>query len=212
MVKNFNLDYIFQFFELWDENIRIELDNEDWNPLQNAHIKYSSILNLFKSTNLVKKNINKNDIHEYFVYFESSHENTQISMLDVFGKSFKITNSILFIINFMYETIKLLNIFDSTLTETIIFQFSKIVITYINICKDIIIEGEGYKRGRLKTISQKELSILCANMNIIKGIIEVLISNITQEDLHLSLSNILKNIQSVINNSKQRISELFVQM
>jgi hypothetical protein len=86
------------------------------------------------------------------------------------------------------------------------------IITFVNICKETIIEGEGYKRGRLKTISQKELSILCANMNIIRGIIDELLSTLLQEDLQHSLTNILKNTQSVINSSKQRISELFIQM
>jgi hypothetical protein len=212
MVKMFNVDYIFQYFEICDEDIRMELDNEDWNSLPNAPIRYFNMMNMFKTTNLQKKNVNKNDIYEYFVYFESSQEDTQVTMLDVYGRGFKTTNSILYLINFVYESIKLLNIFDSSLTETIIFQFSKLVITFVNICKNTIIEGEGYKRGRLKTISQKEISILCANMNIIRGIVNVLMDNITQEDLHQSLSNILKNTQLVINNSKQRISELFIQM
>ncbi len=208
----FNTDYIFQFFELWDENIRNELENDEWNPLVSIPNKYTNILNLFKSTNLQKKNVQKIDTYEYFVYFETSHENTETAIFDVYGKSYKATNCVLYLIEFIYETIKILNIFDISLTETIVFQFSKMIITYVNLCKEAILEGEGYKRGKLKTISQKELSTLCANMNIIKGIIDVLLTNIIQEELQQSLSNILKNIQLVLNNSKQRIAELFVQM
>jgi hypothetical protein len=212
MVIIYNIDYIFQFFELWDENIRNEFENEEWNPMISIPYKYANILNLFKSTNLQKKNVDKTDTYEYFIYFETSHENTDTPMLDVYGKSYKATNCILYLIEFIYETIKILNIFDITLTETIVFQFSKIIITYVNLCKETILEGEGYKRGKLKTISQKELSTLCANMNIIKGIIDVLLINIAQEELQQSLSNILKNVQLVLNNSKQRIAELFIQM
>lgn len=197
---------------MWDENVRVELEEEDWNPLISVPHKYANLLNLFKTTNLQRKNLDKTDIYEYFIYYETSHENTDTPMLDVYGRGYKITKSVLYLIDFIYDAIKIINIFDSSLTETIVFQFSKLIITYVNLCKDIIIEGEGYKRGKLKSISQKELSILCANMNIIKGVVNVLLESLTQEDLQQSLSNILKNIQQVLNNSKQRIAELFIQM
>lgn len=236
-------EFVFQFFEEKGEYIRDILDREDWNiitsqgdntnintnKIRTAQLKINFLLETnfihLKFTDKAKLNniiansiiINFNERSENFENLENSQNSIpQTSLLEIRDVKFKFTNSILDLINFIFDFVKLISHFDISLCETTVYQFVKILKFYLVFCKETIIEGEGVKRGKLKSISQKEISMLCANINIIEAILFELIKNFSseyleeqQEILIPSLNEILNYVRKLHIYCKEKINELF---
>lgn len=236
-------EFVFQFFEEKAEYIRDILDREDWNiitiqgdntnintnKIRTAQLKINFLLETnfihLKFTDVTKLNniianskiINLNEKSEDSENSENSQNSMpQNSLLGIRDVKFKFTNSILELINFIFDFVKLISHFDISLCETTVYQFVKILKFYLVFCKETIIEGEGVKRGKLKSISQKEISMLCANINIIEAILFELIKNFSseyleeqQEILIPSLNEVLNYVRKLHIYCKEKINELF---
>lgn len=142
--------------------------------------------------------------------------NPDQGLLFINESKFKVTNSSLELLYFVYDTAKVICYFDSNLSETIVYQFVKIVKYYLNFSKEIIIQGEGVKKGKMKSISQKEISLLCANICILETVILQFIKNFScqmmdekQEIIIPSLNELLSITKKMHNNCKEKINELF---
>lgn len=139
-----------------------------------------------------------------------------IPLIEVNETKFKVSASFLEIINFIFDTVKVFCLFDMSLCETIIYQFVKIIKFYIQFCKETVILGEGVKKGKLKSISQKEISLLCGNICVLESIIIQLIKNMSsnlmeekQEIIIPSLNELLNISRKVHINCREKIKELF---
>lgn len=218
---NVYTDFIFQYFELRGEKIYEKVELEDWNPIQTVPNLTQNII-----TFIIKNNIS--ELKTSKIYFETEQpseekdsNNNLKTLLDLgSNNSFKILHLTNELIYFMFDTIKLIIYFDNSLIETIVYQFVKILNQFLTISKNIIIEGEGVKKGRLKSISQKEISMLAAISNIGKSIIISFIKyfssseayNEKQEIVLPALNDSLKQFEKLISCCKEKIYELFKQI
>lgn len=126
---------------------------------------------------------------------------------------FKVMNVTLDLILFIYETIKLILYFDDSLVDAIFYQFSKILSSFYSFSNETIIEGEGVKKGKLKSISQKEISMLSANIVIIRNVLTVLIKNYEDQEMTVQVFTDLYNVYGKLKiNCKEKIYELFQHM
>lgn len=151
---------------------------------------------------------------------QSDDLSTNIGLFNLKDCKYKISSSTLEILNFYYDTFKVIIYFDISLSETIIQQFVKLIKMYLNYCKEVIIEGEGVKKNKLKSISQKEISLLYANISLIETIVLHFIQNFSSDlmqesNLEIiipSLNSILSTIQKIRQSCKDKIRELFFSM
>lgn len=138
-------------------------------------------------------------------------------MLVISNTSYKITNSILEIISFINEIIKLLNYLDQSLLETVIYQFVKITKNYLTNCRETIIDGEGVIKGKMKSISQKHIILLNSNSIILTYILNHLSINIQktfpskQEIILTALKDLLNILNKTCQDCKEKIYDLFYQ-
>jgi len=131
--------------------------------------------------------------------------------------SFKSTLSCLEIIAFIYEIVKLINYLDIGLIETIIYQLVKIMKHYLTACKEFIIDGEGVKRGKMKSITQKHIVLLNSDSIILLNLINHISKNISSEfpSKFEIVQHSLKDLQNIIGklnqDCKEKIYDLFYQ-
>jgi hypothetical protein len=222
-------EFVFQFFEEKGEYIREILDREDWNLIPNVNKFFQLKIKFLLKTNFIDLkfkdktmliNLIANSLNEEIITEEKS---TQVQdppqtnpFLEIKDLKYKTTISTLELINFIFDFIKLVSHFDISLCETTVYQFVKILKFFMTFCKETIIEGEGVKRGKLKSISQKEISMLCANINIIEGILFEIIKNFSSEYLDEQQEILIPSLNEILNYARKlhiycrdKINELF---
>ena len=77
--------------------------------------------------------------------------------------NYKLMLTSLDIIKIIYDSLKILTLFDSSLEENIIQNLTNFLNIYISLNKQIVVDGE----AKFK-LTQREISIACSNVNIIK--------------------------------------------
>jgi len=101
------------------------------------------------------------------------------------------------IIKIFYDGLKMLALFHQSTRVAIITNLSNTLNSFVNSIKKIVLEGEGYKTGKLKRYSQKEISISCANLLIVKYLSEEFIYN-NSKDLNISIfDELMLNLEQI---------------
>jgi hypothetical protein len=215
--SKFESEFIFQFFEVKADTVRNAIEVEEWTNVNNCFNKFQHMLNFIIEEKFIQESQseiqNKDELLEKFIKISS--DSTLIEGVLSLNNSinhnkFKIINATIDLINFTFEAVKILTIFHISLRETIIYQFSKIISNFVHISKETIIDAEGVKKGKLKSISQKEISMLNSTLCIIKNIVSVFIREFSYDDnIVLVLNNLQQNIYKVTLSCREKMNELF---
>lgn len=116
---------------------------------------YQNMLNFIVKNSKAKLKSKTIDIIEKFEVLEES-QLAPLEALEISDERYKVINSLLGFIQFVYETEKILYFFDSSLNEIITQKLTKIIKDYTGKCSNLIIGGEAYKLKKL-TINQKNI-------------------------------------------------------
>jgi hypothetical protein len=200
-------DFIYNYFELNEKKLLDLLDTEQWNFTPQKVSKY-----YLDITILLENYINPAEgipIHEKarIADLEASKtdEENSDNLLSIAGKKFKIfMTSIFEIIEFCYKVIRDRPLFDPQTWPLITNQLMKILISFSRLNHDIVLEAKGFK---LKSITPKEVSILCSNINIIKHFITLFI--LYEKDRS---DNILKEALTVVNEILSSAKSKFIEV
>jgi hypothetical protein len=138
----------------------------------------------------------------------NSNSNSNSNMIEIEGLKLKISNSTIILINYFFEVFKMMIICDDSLMPHISDSLSFNVTKYLEIKNETVLLGDGVKKGKLRAITQKEISIVCSNAVIVKKIINIFGFN---QLLTAIFSDLKIKIDSIINTCKCKISELFEQ-
>lgn len=132
------------------------------------------------------------------------------NLLLIQGKKFKTTKSFVKIINLLFDTIKFLTYFDNSLHEDILHLLAKSINIYIVIGKNIIIEGDGTIKG--KSITEKEIALLCSNFNMLSFIMEHFLTLDKNETISLVVKGLINSLEKSKENCIDAISQLISEM
>jgi hypothetical protein len=130
------------------------------------------------------------------------------NLIEIEGLKLKISNSTINLICHFFEAFKMMLICDDSLLPHISDSLSFNITKYLDIINETVLQGEGVKKGKLRAITQKEISIVCSNAVIVKKIIKIFGFN---QLLTAIFSDLKEKIESIINTCKCKISELFEQ-
>ena len=133
--------------------------------------------------------------------------NTTITnLIEIEELKFKISNSAIILISHFFDVFKMLLICDDSLmphiSDSLCFHITK----YLDITNEIVLLGEGVQKGKLRAITQKEISTVCANATIVKKIIKIFSCN---QLLTAIFADLKEKIDTIINTCKCKISDLF---
>lgn len=207
LFSKFESDYIFQFFEIKNKKITESVDCEDWNALSNPPNNYQTMINFIQNNNPMELR-NITDRNKVLSLFEEEEKMTLSTVTDkntieINNKSFKLVICTLDIIKVVYDSLKMITILDRNLNDLIINNLIKILNNFLILNKELILDGEGCSKGKLKSISQKEVSIVCSNVNIVKNIL-FFISQYFNEEV---FNDINQTIDKIIHTCKCKISD-----
>ncbi len=232
LINTFNRtqsDYLGIYFQTKNKKMLESIECEDWTAVKIIPGSHQNMLNLicqFSLDSLLKDSreetlIKFNTItsnNEKFSQEESSvlkisNINDPINVLN-----FKLILSTLDLIKVIYDSLMMLTLFDKSLSTKILAFLSNYLNTFILLVKSYILDGEAFRKGRIKRLSQAEVSIANSNACIIRNIILLLKKNnpIFEKEFEELLINIDKirhtcryNMSDMLNSSiKESIDEL----
>lgn len=119
---------------------------------------------------------------------------------------FKIMSSTITLINCIFETFKILLVCEDSLMPHICDSICSQIRKFIEYHREMVLDGEGVRRGKLKAIYQKEISIVCSNALIIKRFIGLFASNQLLSPIFVELR---VSIEDILNTCRVKINELF---
>jgi len=147
------------------------------------------------TTNQPEKNSNLNQV------------NTEVkNTIEIKESKFKIMNSTICLINSIFDTYKLLLICEESLMphtcDAICYQIRR----FLEYNREMVLDGEGVRKGKLKAIYQKEISIVCSNALIAKKFVSLFSSN---QLLNPIFSEVNQLIENILRTCRIKINELF---
>jgi hypothetical protein len=216
-------DYLGMYFKNKNKKMVESIECEDWTAVKIIPSSHQSMLNFicqFNLDSLLKQSreeflLNLSD-HEKFTQEDSSV--VKITNINNQVVSFKLVLSTLDLIKVVYDSLKMLTLFDKTISSKLVSFLSNYLNTFILLVKSYILDGEAFRKGRIKRLSQAEVSIANSNACIIRNIILLLRKNnsIFENDFEELLINLDKirhtcryNMSDMLNSSiKESIEEL----
>ena len=215
-------EYLTFYFCAKEKKLIDSVDCEDWNAVQIAPISLQKIVNFilnfklssnlfFKDDKNFKNSKNKfpeleSTMIRIIKMFEENEKVSQIEIessqnlkntLDINTESYYFIITSIDVIKTFFDSLKMLSIFNNTTRVGILSNLSNILNIYINSIKKIVLEGEGFRTGKLKRYSQKEISTSCANVLIVKHLINNFIRNNSEIEICI-FEELLLNIENII--------------
>lgn len=186
-------DFLFQFFETNSSSIQIEVENEDWIQKTGFSLIYQKKTLIFlqdyhtqQESNFLQKEEDKQDKEQ------------SIDVITISNNNFKQINASLTLINFIYETYKILFFIKNPRhNQTIILQFCKVVELFISKCKSVIVDGDGKITKDQRQITEKEFLLL----NSVSSCIEKIIFN-------FNISFLCENDEIITNQLNKTLKKL----
>lgn len=223
IILKFQTEFAKQYFENRDRRLRDSLNYEDWNSLLTLSQSYQNMVNFIANGDVNIKTLSLEEAKIIFEDLERDNQNVtpngtgtinpdNKNIIEINGSCFKLMLTTLDIIKTIYDVVKLITLFDKSLTPTILSEINLFLFVFLNLNKEIVLEGEGVKKGRLKAIYQKEISIVCANVNIVKNLTTVFYKRLICNDLifNFNFNELHIFCDKLIHTCKCNISDLFL--
>lgn len=203
--------YIDQYFETREKKILESLDCEDWSALQQVPAHYQSILNFMENNGI--QAMRQIEVEKAIPMLEAcehvSSEGELKATIELNKNGYKVMLTMLELINLIFDSYKMLIIMETLLSSKIVSWIAKILKSFVDSNYLIVLEGEGVKKGRLKSVSQKEISVTSANALIIRNLFYILINGIQQEDNRAN--ELLTSLNNIESSCEAKMSDLFQQ-
>lgn len=186
-------DFLFQFFETSSSNIQIEVENEDW-------IQKTGFSSIYQKKILIVLQDFHNQQESNFILKEEDKQAQEqnLDVITISNNNFKQIKASLTLINFIYETYKILFfIKNARHNQTIILQLCKVIELFISKCKNEIVDGNGKIRKDQRPITEKEFLLL----NSVSSCIEKIIFN-------FNISFLCENDEIITNQLNKTLKKL----
>ncbi len=119
---------------------------------------------------------------------------------------FKIMISTITLINCIFDTYKILLVCEDSLQPHICDSICSQIRRFLEYHREMVLDGEGVRKGKLKAIYQKEISIVCSNALIIKRFVRLFASSQLLSPIFIELTN---SIEYILKACRVKINELF---
>jgi hypothetical protein len=195
-------DFIYNYFEYNEKRLLDNLDSEQWNfvPLK-VDQYFNEVIKLLEKNDIPTLKEEVDRLSTLKTTATDNEETSPNTMLVINGKQFKVfMKSILEVVEFTYGIVKDRQLFDPSTCGLITKQLMKVYISFSRLNHDIVLEAKGFK---LKSITPKEVSILCSNINIIKNHITLFIG---QDD---SCNEAFTMINEILTSAKSKFIEVY---
>jgi len=126
--------------------------------------------------------------------------------IEIKESKYKIMNSTISLINSIFDTYKLLLICEESLMPHTCDAICSQIHKFLEYNREMVLDGEGVRKGKLKAIYQKEISIVCSNALIVKKFVGLFSSN---QLLNPIFSEVNQSIDSILKTCRVKIKELF---
>ena len=186
-------DFLFQFFETSSSNIQIEVENEDW-------IQKTGFSSIYQKKILIVLQDFHNQQESNFILKEEDKQDQEqnLYVITISNNNFKQIKASLILINFIYETYKILFfIKNARHNQTIILQLCKVIELFISKCKNEIVDGNGKIRKDQRPITENEFLLL----NSVSSCIEKIIFN-------FNISFLCENDEIITNQLNKTLKKL----
>jgi hypothetical protein len=201
-------DFILNYFDEGEKKIFANLDSEQWNFVaQKVPSYYAEIIKFLERSCFTSSESSLGESIAMVDELEKtkSEEDKAEAMLTIRDKQYKVfLHSTFDIIEFSYNLITVYSLFDPSCLELIISQLMKLYIDYAKLNHDIVLEAKGYK---LKSITPKEVSILCSNINIIKCLINIFQQS--NEETGKQCTKVLEAVNNILDSAKSKFTEVY---
>ena len=180
-----------------------DIKNEEFSQINKNDDESTHKKKVFNLNNLNSENIQNKDLilHQQSIIVKN--------YIEIENSKYKIMNSTITLINSIFETYKILLICEDSLmphlSDSICTQLTK----FLEINNEMVLNGEGVRKGKLKAIYQKEISMVCSNAYIVKRIVKLFSTNQLLYPIFGDLSILIENI---LRSCRLKISDLFQQM
>jgi hypothetical protein len=163
--------------------------------------------NLNNNNNDKKKILNEETISEANA---NNIENKNIPLnniaIEFKDAKFKIMNSTITLINCIFETYKILLVCEDSLMPHICDSICSQIRRFLEFHREMVLDGEGVRKGKLKAIYQKEISIVCSNALIIKRFVSLFATSQLLSPIFVDISS---SIEVILKTCRVKINELF---
>jgi len=158
-----------------------------------------------------KKNLNEENISEANANIIEKKYNHQYNIdvknsIEFKDAKFKIMNSTITLINCIFETYKILLVCEDSLMPHICDSICSQIRRFLEFHREMVLDGEGVRKGKLKAIYQKEISIVCSNALIIKRFVSLFATSQLLSPIFVDLSS---SIEVILKTCRVKINELF---
>jgi hypothetical protein len=198
LFNKIQIEFIKNYYSMVEKKMRESVDCENWQSLKNIPINFQKMVNFISKYNYLElrgTNINYEvTVYNIIKIFEENeilleNEKDQIeikndsffiqiySSLNNLTCSFKMNICSLEVIKTIYNSLKLISLFEKSVSYFIEQNLANYLKNFIFLLKVHILEGEALKKGRVQKLSQTEVSITNANASIIKNLILNYINN-----------------------------------
>lgn len=197
----------------YNNNLNTSIDSFSINQ---SNFNYESIGESNLNNNVISNNINNNEKKNNeikgvntFINSENKNipQNSEIkNTIEFRDGKFKIMNSTITIINCIFETYKILLVCEDSLMPHICDSICSQIRRFLEYHREMVLDGEGVRKGLLKAIYQKEISIVCSNSLIIKRFVELFDSSQLLSPIFVELRN---SIEIILKTCRVKMNELF---
>jgi hypothetical protein len=219
-------EFVGMYFGAKDKKMRESVDCEDWTAVKIVPWSHQSMTNFICNFNFTELKQNHSDLTNLLNLFdhnEKSEDDTNIqSTLDIvcynsltgekFKSSFKLVLSNLDVIKVIFDSLKLILLLDQSVYPTIFNNLAKFLTNFTLLTKEFILDGEGFRRGTLKRLSQAEVSITNSTACVIKNIVMDLIRNNENSELNNFLktcfSDLMVNLDKIRHTCRSNMSDM----
>ena len=212
MIFSENFDEIKNFLNKNIFKKIISLDySEEIKELKKNKIESENLIKISEENNILgNNNENLNQITGNNVKQDDVNTLPQMNVIKNFieieNSKYKVMNSTITLINYFFETYKIILISEDSLMPHICDSICSLFTKFLEINNEMVLDGEGVKRGKLKAIYQKEISMVCSNTRIIKKFVKLLSTNLLLSPIFADLEKLIDKILAACNS---KISELF---
>jgi len=197
--KVMNVDLFNQIITSQNSNISLSFFKKNQNEDKNSETNNNSNNNNHTS--------GENNTSEKIINTGNTQQNIDTkNTIEIRDEKFKIMNSSIVLINSIFELFKLILICDDSLMPHICDMMCSQIRKFLDYNREMVLNGEGVRKGKLKAIYQKEISIVCSNALIIERLVKLFWSNQLLKPIFSEITDLIQNIHITC---KKKISELF---
>jgi hypothetical protein len=195
-------DFLISYYETKEKKLFESLDCEGWTfEALDIPDNYQKMIDYLASD--IDTSLDRDKLLELFNANEVSISGDSKKLITANGKEYKLYMlTTLEVIKFIYDSIKLVLVIEKELSTFTLQNLLRILQTFVTLNNDIVLEGKGFK---LKSITPKEISIVCSNLNIIKNIL-VSLPKYTNDNI---FSEIFDSIDFILKNCKSKFTEVY---